>query len=235
MISQGTYVARRLFRSGEWDAALAALAGRTDTEAVQLRAEIAYERYFFTLEDYDTAATLVDAVDPGSAWGRYLRAKLAYSRLLFKNDPKPEDRETAEAGFRTAAADPELRPWCTFFLGVLMDNIVEDRAAAAELYNEALTIARAEGDGFVESVIIRHQSYHAIHERGDRDEGLRLLRRSLHLRAAVGARPQTAAAMVLLAAELPVDDPERAMLAEAAGSVAQELKLAWVSSSIEEL
>lgn len=231
MVSNDTYIARRLHQAGGWDAALAVLAGSTGTEAAELRAEILCERYFFRADGLDAAMAAAEAVDAESAWGQFLRAKLAYSRLLFKNDPRPRDYQTAEAGYRAAAADPARRGWSIFHLGVLADNIAEDHAAAKTLYDEALAIARAEHDLYLESYVIRHKAAHA----GTDTERLGMLRRSLHLRSTAGARPQTAAAMLSLAQELDLDDPERATLAEAARSVAEELGLEWVLAGLKDL
>lgn len=55
-----------------------------------------------------------------------------------------------------------------------------------------------------------------------------MLRRSLHLRAALGARPQTIAAQALLAEHLPEGDPERAELLRIFRPGAEELHIAWL-------
>ena len=60
-----------------------------------------------------------------------------------------------------------------------------------------------------------------------------LLRRSLYLRSALGARPQTAAAQATLAGEL-TPGPERDMLVEAARSAASELGLTWLNKQLAE-
>ena len=55
-----------------------------------------------------------------------------------------------------------------------------------------------------------------------------LLRRSLHLRAALGARPQIVAAQAALANDLPEDDPERAELIRIYRPAADELRIGWL-------
>jgi hypothetical protein len=230
MAADDAYIARRLHQAGDWDAALAVLADRGSAEAAELRAEIRYERYFFRGDGLDAAMAAVAAVDSESAWGQYLRAKLAYSRLLFNHNPRPGDYQTADSGYRAAAHDPSLRGWSIFHLGVLTDNIAAEHTAAKALYDEALAIAHAEHDLYLESYVIRHQAAHIGTE-----ERIAMLRRSLHLRSTAGARPQTAAAMLSLAQELNTDDPERATLAEAARSVAEELGLAWVLAGLDDL
>ena len=61
--------------------------------------------------------------------------------------------------------------------------------------------------------------------------GLDLLRRSYQLRAALGARPQTAAAAATLAAALP-PGAEAGQLREAARITATELQLTWLLGSL---
>jgi hypothetical protein len=231
MVAHEAYIAGRLHRLGDWDTALAVLARSTGTEAAELRAEIGYERYLFQVDGLAAAVAAIEALDPESAWGQYLRAKLAYSRLLFDKDPQADDYQTAEAGFQAAAKDPALRGRSLFHHGVLADNIAEDHDAAKALYDQALAIARAEHDTYLESYVIRHLAAHTSAPA----ERLGLLRRSLHLRSAAGARPQVAAAMLTLAQELEPDDPERAALVETARSVAEELRLSWVLAGLDEL
>lgn len=238
MIANGTYTsldaARRLFAFGDWDHAAALLAEAESIEALELRAEILYERFLFRLDGIEAATDAIAALDPESVQARLLGARLAYTRLMFQMDPLPEDYETAEAGYRIAAADPKTRGWGEFHWGALHDNISEDRAAAQAHYVKALQVAHQEADLILESIVLRHTAWHVI-EDGDREQGLRMLRRSLHLRSAAGIRPQIAAAQLLLAAELPEDDPERATLLEAARSVADELGLSWVRTGLEKL
>ncbi|MGI5328762.1 hypothetical protein [Actinomadura nitritigenes] len=226
--------ARRLHVLGDWDQAAALLAGEESSEALELKAEILYERFLFRVDGIEAAADAIAALDAGSLQARLLAARLAYTRLLFQVDPLPGDYDAAEAGYRFAAADPKTHGWGEFHWGALLDNISEDSAAAKAHYAEALQASYQEGDVILEAMVLRHLAWHVIGD-GDRDEGLRMLRRSLHLRSAAGMRPQVAAAQLLLASELPVDDPERATLVEAARSVADELRLSWVRTGIEKL
>ncbi|URM97019.1 hypothetical protein LUW76_23170 [Actinomadura madurae] len=226
--------ARRLHMLGDWDHAAALLAGERSTEALELRAEILYERFLFRLDGIDAAAGAIAALDPESPRARLLAARLAYTRLVFKLDPLPEDYETAESGYRSASADPATHGWAEFHWGALLDNVRDDGDAAKAHYTEALQAAHREGDPVLESIVLRHLAWRVI-EDGDRDEGLRILRRSLHLRSAAGLRPQIAAAQLLLAAELPGDDPERATLVETARTTADELGLSWVRTGLDQL
>ncbi|NUR57832.1 MAG: hypothetical protein HOV87_03885 [Catenulispora sp.] len=199
----------------------------------ELRAEIAVERWFFRMEDHDDAEKAVAALDPASPTAQLLTARLAYSRLLFRRDPRPDDRAVAEAAYRAAAAsarDEAQRGWIEFHWAVLLDNIDEDFAAALPHYDAALGIAAATGDGLLESIVIRHTAAQ------EQDAGKRtaLYRRSLHLRAAVGIRPQILAAQAALAQHLPEDDPERATLLETSRAGAKELRIGWLPAGDED-
>jgi tetratricopeptide (TPR) repeat protein len=238
MLANGTYTsldaARRLQVLGYWDHAAALLDGEQSAEALELKAEILYERFLFQVDGIEAATDAIAALDPESPHARLLTARLAYARLTFQLDPLPDDYETAEAGYRFAAADPETHGWAEFHWGALLDNVREDGDAAKAHYTKALQAAHREGDLILESIVLRHLAWRVI-EGGDREEGVRMLRRSLHLRSAAGLRPQVAAAQLLLAAELPEGDPERATLVEAARSAADELGLSWVRTGLEEL
>ncbi|MFI7059442.1 hypothetical protein ACIBL3_00550 [Kribbella sp. NPDC050124] len=224
MLADDTYIARRLHLLGEWDAALAVLGPGGDPE---LRAEIAVDRWFFRIEGHDEAEKAVAALDPASPTAQLLTARMAYSRLLFGRDLRPDDRAVAEAGYRAAAAssDEKQRGWAEYHWGVLLDNIDDDPDGALARYETALAIATKYGDGYFESYIIRHLAH--LKEPAER---IAMLRRSLHLRAALGARPQTVAAQAALAADLPETDPERAELTRTYHPAAKELHIGWLLS-----
>ncbi|RFU40485.1 hypothetical protein DZF91_16835 [Actinomadura logoneensis] len=226
--------ARRLHVLGDWDHAAALLDADQSTEALELKAEILYERLLFQLEGMDAAADAIAALDPETPQARLLAARLAYTRLMFKLDPLPDDYETAEGGYRFASSVRETHGWAEFHWGALLDNIREDADTAKVHYDKALEAAVQEGDSILESIVLRHVAWHVI-EAGNREEGLQMLRRSLHLRCAVGLRPQIAAAQLLLATELPKTDPERTTLIEAAQKTANDLNLTWVKSALENL
>ncbi|TMR00841.1 hypothetical protein ETD83_15745 [Actinomadura soli] len=238
MIANDTYTslhaARRLHVLGDWDHAAALLAEEQSAEALELKAEILYERFLFRLDGIEAAADAIAALDPETPQARMLTARLAYTRLLFRLDPLPDDYETAEAGYRFASADPKTHGWAEFHWGALLDNVREDGTAAKAHYTKALQVSQQEGDPILESIVLRHLAWRVI-DGGDRDGGLRMLRRSLHLRSAAGMRPQIAAAQLLLACELPEDDPERATLLETARNLADELDLTWVRTGVEKL
>lgn len=224
MVPDDAYVARCLQLLGEWDAALAVLGPDADPE---LRAEILVDRWFFQIDGHDEAEKAIAALDPASPTAQLLTARLAYSRLLFRRDPRADDRAAAEAGYRAAAesGDEKLRGWARFHWGVLLDLIDEDRAGALAHYEAALEIAVRTGDGYLESYVIRH-----VAQQKESAERIPMLRRSLHLRASLGARPQTLAAQAALAYNLPEDDPERSALMETFRAGAEELRIGWLLS-----
>jgi hypothetical protein len=163
------------------------------------------------------------------ALGQFCAAQLAYTRLLFQASPRPGDPELAADGFSAGAADERIAGWGTFWLGVLADNVQHSPAAAVPRYTEALAWARDQGDLMLESYAVRHLGDHAV-QAGDA-AGLDLLRRSYQLRAALGARPQTAAAAATLAAALPAG-AEAGQLRETALLTARELGLTWLLSTL---
>jgi hypothetical protein len=222
MISSDAYIASRLHLLGEWDAALAVLG---PDAAPELRAEIAVDRWFFRMQHHAEAEKAVAALDPASPIAQLLTGRLAYSRLLFRRDTRADDRAAAEAAYRAAAEDGDeiLSAWAEYHWAVLLDNIDEDAAGALPRYETALEVATKSGDGLLESYIIRHLAPHR-----EPVQRLAMLRRSLHLRAALGARPQTIAAQALLAEHLPEDDPERAELLRIFRPGAEELHIAWL-------
>lgn len=191
----------------------------------ELRAEIAVERWFFRMAGHDEAEQAVAALDQSTPAAHVLRARLAYSRLLFGRGARPDDRAAAEAGYRDAVCDGDdaTRGWAEFHWGCLLDNIDENADAAVPHYETALEVGVKLGDVVLESIAVRHLS--AQEEPAER---IRMLRRSLNLRAGLGARAYTAAAQASLAAELAEDDPERAELIEIYSAVAEEIGIAWL-------
>jgi hypothetical protein len=116
-------------------------------------------------------------------------------------------------------------------MGVATDHLEHDQVRAAQYYTDSLEGARDDADILLESYAVRHLGGHAL-DRGD-VAGLDLLWRSYHLRAALGARPQTAAAAGTLAACLP-PGTEAERLRKIAAGTALELELTWLASSLQE-
>jgi hypothetical protein len=214
--SDDTYTAvRALQRAGQWDLAL-----RLAPPDPALRAEILTDRHLWRLDPVDEALAAIRSISGDLAV--YLTAQLEYWRRLANLDGAPlcDDPVSAFAGLR----DGSLGGWADFWYGVALDNLAGDAAGAAGSYARALSLAS--GNPLLESYAVRHLGGQAL-EAGDRDGAIPLLRRSLHLRAACGARPQAAAAATMLADALD-PDPEAASLRAIAASVAVELQLTWL-------
>ncbi|NUR46552.1 MAG: hypothetical protein HOV71_00320 [Hamadaea sp.] len=218
MLANDPYIAA-LWRLGHFEQALDLAAERAATP--EIRAELLIDRFFWQGEDHDAAQSAVDALDPASTAGRYLAARHAYSRLLFQHEVRPDDQAVVQMGYEAAAADPQLAGWGEFHLGVFSDNVLEDPVAAKTHYDRAAK----DDDPLLQSYVVRHLSVH------EPERALDHLRHSLYLRATLGYRPQTAAAMVALADALPEGD-ERQHLRAAALVTAQELQLSWLLGAL---
>jgi hypothetical protein len=172
------------------------------------------------------AQAAIDVLEPTSLRAIYLRAQLAYARILFDIDPHADDAQAVGAGFAAAAADEALAGWGAFWLGVVADNVDNDPDRAQLCYADAMRLCRQSRDLLLESYVARHLGGHAV----DPAQAESFLRRSLHLRSTLGTRPLVAAAQLALAAELPAG-PERETLRESAAVTAEELGLTWLKSS----
>ncbi len=226
LVAVGPDPARALLRAGLWDHALAAL----PAGALAGQAQILADRFWWRLDDpapAESAVARLAVADPALA--RFCAAQLAYTRFLFQASPRSGDPELAADGFTAGAEDERIAGWGTFWLGVLADNVQHSPAAAVPHYTEALAWARDQGDLMLESYAVRHLGDHAL-QAGD-PAGLELLRRSYQLRAALGARPHTAAAAATLAAALPAG-AEAGQLRETALLTARELGLTWLLSTL---
>ncbi|MBC6463744.1 hypothetical protein [Actinomadura sp. HBU206391] len=218
--------ARSLKRAGLWDPALD-IAGADSTS---LRAEILTDGFWWRLERSDEAEAAVAALlEEDSVLGGFYDAQLAYTRVLFRVGPRADDGERTRAGFSAAADDERLAHWATFWLGVVAEHGDHAPEQAVEHYTQALDGALEDGDLMLESYATRHLGGQAL-ENGDMS-GLDLLRRSYHLRAALGARPHTAAAAATLADSLPPGS-EAEQLKRTAARTARELRLTWLAEAL---
>jgi hypothetical protein len=225
-----TYIALRLMRCGLWDEALAML----PSDATALRAELLTDRFWWRLDGQAEAEQAVAALyGEDGLLAAFLDSQLAYTRLLFGRSPRPGDLARARDGFDSAAREQRLAGWGLFWRGVTADVLEKDQAAAAGLFAQALAAALRDADALLESYALRHQGGHAMESGADPETGLDLLRRSYHLRAALGARPQTAAAAATLAEVLPPQSTERDHLLQTAAATARELNLTWLKSALD--
>jgi hypothetical protein len=195
-------------------------------EAAAARAEVLVDRFFWRLDQAEAAQNAVAALKPQDpALAGFLQAQLAYTRLVFELDPRPGDKARARDGLTAAMTDGRLAGWATFWRGMFADTMDADPQTALAHYERALATASERRDVLLASYAVRHQAAHLLE--ADRAAGLALLRRSYHLRAALGTRPQTAAAAVLLTQELPAG-AEADGLRTAAALTARELRLTWL-------
>lgn len=218
-------VARRLQRAGEWTAALRATP--QDADGAVLRAEILVDRHTWRLDPVDEAVAAVAqiaAAQPATA--AFLTAVLEYWRRLAGLGDRPLGPDPVAEFERL---DGRIAPgWAAFWHGVALENLLVERDAAQAVYRRALATALEEGDLLLESYVVRHQGFYMLER--DRDAGLGLLRRSLDLRAACGARPHVAAAQAALAKALGVG-PQSVLLARLVARTAEELSLTWLKAA----
>lgn len=214
--------ARRLQRAGDWDGALRLVPD--GAPGAVLRAEILVDRHTWCLDPVAEAVAAIHAIEerePDAA--AFLTAVIEYWRQILKfggNALGPDP--VAEF----ARLDADFAPgWATFWYGVSLENLREDDEGAQAVYRRALGIALDDEDLLLESYVVRHQGFYMLAQ--DRDAGLALMRRSVDLRAACGARPHVAAAQAGLAEALGVG-PESVLLNRLVAHSAQELNLAWL-------
>jgi tetratricopeptide (TPR) repeat protein len=223
-------IARRLAGAGEWEAALKLLSepaasGRPETDRLSLIAEIQVDLHWWRMDDPVQAAIAVRRLDPKSAPSQYLRARMAYQRILFDDDPRADDLKTATSGFTFASGDHQLRHWGTFYLGLLADNVLGEPLQALHCYHQAYDGCRNNADVLLESYVVRQLGGQIKAQ--DTAQAEMLLRRSLHLRSTLGVRPLVAASQLTLADVL-ADGPERNTLLAAARITVNELNLTWL-------
>ncbi|MGW3645585.1 hypothetical protein [Streptomyces sp. NPDC000878] len=157
-----------------------------------------------------------------------LRAEIAVDCWFFRIEGH-EEAEKAVAALDPASPTAHLLTARLSYSRLLFqrDPRADDRAVAEAgalpRYETALENATKYGDGYFESYIVRHLAPHK-----EPTERIAMLRRSLHLRAALGARPQTVAAQALFADNLPENDPERAELMRTFRPGAEELHIGWL-------
>jgi hypothetical protein len=210
-----------LQRAGQWDAALAA------APTTARRAEILTDRHLWRLDPPAEAFAAIDEVEPtDSTLAALLKSQLVYWHQLFKlGSPDAYGDYDPVDGFAAAAKNPRLAGWATFWHAVSMENLRHDPAAAGAGYERARQAATEAGDRLLESYAVRHQGFQLLGD--DQASGIQLLRRSLQLRAACGARPQVTAAQVTLAEALG-SGAEADELLEIASATAVDLGLTWL-------
>lgn len=223
MTDNGTYtVARTLQRAGRWDLALAQVP--PGPAGAALRAEILTDRHLWRLDPPDEALAAIDAVAADRPeLAALLAAQIEYWHRRAGGAPHGDDPVDTFAGL---VGHPALGGWPDFWHGITREALHDDPAGAAPRYARARELAVAAGDLLLESYAVRHQAGLLL-DAGDPVAALPLARRSLQLRAAVGARPHVAAAQAMLADVLG-DGPEAEELRAIVALTAVELGLAWL-------
>ncbi|WP_433073031.1 tetratricopeptide repeat protein [Dactylosporangium sp. CA-052675] len=182
--------ARGLALAARWEQATglldAAAAGLSDSPARAVlalaAAEIAVDSAWYSGTE-DGAGRLCevdeDALDDTGRWDLgFARLRYEYRGKLRKPDSDLRDR--AER-FAATAPDARRLGWAHHYLGLIHDNVLEDRAAAPAHYERAL--ANAAGDDLLRREAQRHLGDHA-HEAGNHAEA----RERWQEATAVGAR-----------------------------------------------
>ncbi len=216
--------ARRLQRAGDWSGALRLTPPGPAGDV--LRAEILVDRHSWCLDPLDEALDAIGAVravEPDTA--AFLTAVLEYWRTAVGLGGPSLCPDPAAQFARLDAAGSIAPGWAAFWHGVALEKLRKEPEAAQAVYRRALAVALDEPDPLLESYVVRHQGFYVVDS--DRDAGLALLRRSVELRAACGARPHVAAAQAALAEALGLG-AESALLTRLVALTAQELDLTWL-------
>lgn len=200
-----TYMVKVLQRAGQWDAALELLGDRDP----ELRAEVMVERFSWQFVP----------IEPDVQLSEVLTARVSYWHKLFELPGGPDVDEAA-----VYAAHPGA--WTSFHWAVIQDNLHQRPDLAKQGYARARELAP--DDRFLESFVVRHMAGHVMEDEQDYDKATAMLRRSLNLRSALGARPHTAAAQIALAQHLGDEHPEAVELKAIVAATAEELNLVWL-------
>ncbi|MBM7786703.1 hypothetical protein [Tenggerimyces flavus] len=139
--------------------------------------------------------------DPTLAWELdWMELRADYSQALFGGTGTPEQAASLAAtasALGAGAPTPVARGWVEFYLGLIADNLAEDRASAPPHYAESLRLATEDGDDLLASYPLRHLGDHA-NDAGDVAGAREQWERSTSLRQAAGFIPGALAQQLLL-------------------------------------
>lgn len=209
---------RALIRAGRLAEArdLARLAGSDEPAValVVLELEIASAYLTGRLPDPDVKDQAAAVVDPrGSDLDRWdlemLGVRLEFMRQLFLpgtalasmagRDPREvDDLQYRTVGLRDTSPDAGRRGWADFYLGVIHDNLLGDRAAAPIFYEHSLKAAEDSDDDLLAFEALRHLGDHD-NENGDPASARTKWERSAAHAARAGAVSSTLSQQILLA------------------------------------
>ncbi|MEU6351441.1 hypothetical protein ABZ896_19220 [Streptomyces sp. NPDC047072] len=209
--------AHDLALSGRWERALGILdttvcATPEDRARLALAtAEAALLSDWFGGTDLTAArAARAEKEAPGADWDLgFIRLRHDYRCLLvsdgvFRPGPEGKDpealagiRRTAH-GLRESAPDEVRRGWASMYLGLIVDNLSAERAAAPAHYEDALRAGDAGGDDLLSREALRHLGDHA-HDGGDHVRAAECWERATALGARAGLVPGVLSQQLLLA------------------------------------
>ncbi|HTJ32842.1 MAG TPA: hypothetical protein VL738_06385 [Dactylosporangium sp.] len=201
--------ARDLAVAGRWDRAAtlldAAIADVPQDDAARgnaarlalAAADVAVDAGWFTGGgDEDARLSKVDeyGLDPAQRWD----LEFAWLRYEYRQHLGRPDRNVRRQGERLAetAPDERRRGWAHHYLGLITDNLFDERADAPAHYEAAL--ARSGGDDLLRREALRHLGDHD-HEAGEHDLALSRWREATEAGARAGAVPGTLSQQLLLA------------------------------------
>jgi hypothetical protein len=162
-------------------------------------------------ERLDAVESLCETVElgPERQWDlRFLRLRSDYQDALlgegsFRLGPEGKSEEMLAAirssgeDLSTQAPDEVRRGWAEMFLGLIADNLYDERDAAPAHYEIALTIGEADDDLLAREAL-RHLGDHD-HDDGDHELALERWQRSTECGARGGSVPGTLTQQLLLA------------------------------------
>lgn len=201
---------RALLRAGRFTEACELLAGNDesadDPACVLARVEAALAR------DWHRFATTPEAVlraaepavarsgDARAIWTLdYLTVRRDYAAQFVAPDPGTHHRLVRRAtAVRDSAPDELSWGWAEFYLGLINDNVLGDRAAAPTHYHRAMTAAELHDDDMLLFETQRHLGDHA-HDDGDAELARQLWESSTRHAARAGTVTGTLAQLMLLA------------------------------------
>ncbi len=171
--------ARELARAGRWESALRLLdAADPDDPRIALAAlEVAVESDLFGRTAIAAGRLAVAERVCGPVWPvEFQRLRIIYFGQLFRDGvfqfgPDGMDPDVLVALDRRAgelaagAPDPVSAGWARMYHGLILDNLVADRAAAPEHYSAALAAGESGRDDLLTREALRHLGDH------DRDDG----------------------------------------------------------------
>jgi len=176
-------------------------AGACDHPALAVvRVEAALARDWHHGHKPEVQARPIVADDPRASWTLdYLSVRRDYAAQLAEPDPATHAGLTQQAiVVRDTAPDDLSRAWAEFYLGLIADNVTNQRDTAPPHYQRALAVAEQEQDDLLMFETLRHLGDHA-HDDGDAALARQRWERSTRHAARAGSVTGTLAQHLLLA------------------------------------